>query len=58
MFGTFDVTVKKNHLSAQVLGEEFDSPKHKKGIEIKAVTYHMLEVNNKKPYYVQVLFDI
>ncbi len=58
VFGTFDVIVEKNHLSAQVLGEEFDSPKHKKGVEIKAVTYHMLEVRNKKPYYVQVLFDI
>ncbi|UCD14224.1 MAG: archease [Thermoplasmatales archaeon] len=58
VFGTFDVTVDNNHLSAHVRGEEFDSSKHKKGAEIKAVTYHMLEVHNKKPYYVQVLFDI
>ncbi|UCF12139.1 MAG: archease [Thermoplasmatales archaeon] len=58
VFGTFNVTVKNNYLSAQVLGEKFESSKHKKGVEIKAVTYHMLEVNNKKPYYVQVLFDI
>ena len=58
VFGTFDVTIEENHLSAHVFGEEFDSPKHKKGVEIKAVTYHMLEVHNKKPYYVQVLFDI
>jgi SHS2 domain-containing protein len=58
VFGTFDVTIKKNHLSAHIFGEEFDFPKHKKGVEIKAVTYHMLEVHNKKPYYVQVLFDI
>ncbi len=58
VFGTFDVIVEKKHLSAHVFGEEFDSPKHKKGVEIKAVTYHMLEVRNKKPYYVQVLFDI
>ena len=58
VFSTFDVTVNKNRLSAHVFGEEFDSSKHKKGVEIKAVTYHMLEVHNKKPFYVQVLFDI
>lgn len=58
VFGTFDVTIEENHLSAHVSGEEFDISKHNKGVEIKAVTYHMLEVHNKKPYYVQVLFDI
>jgi SHS2 domain-containing protein len=58
VFGNFDVTVKNNSLSGNVFGEEFDSNKHKKGVEIKAVTYHMLEVSYKKPHYVQVLFDI
>ena len=58
VFGSFKVTIDKNCLSAQVFGEEYDTSKHKMGVEIKAVTYHMLEVQNKKPYYVQVLFDI
>ena len=58
VFGTFKVKINGNHLSAEVLGEEYDKSKHKMGVEIKAVTYHILEVNNKKPYYVQVLFDI
>ena len=60
VFGVFKVKVddSKNSLSAIVSGEEFDTSKHKIGAEIKAVTYHMLEVNNKKPFYVQVLFDI
>jgi SHS2 domain-containing protein len=53
-----DLDEKKNKLSAKVFGEKFDISKHKAGTEIKAVTYHMLEVNNKKPYHVQVLFDI
>jgi SHS2 domain-containing protein len=60
VFGFFKVEIdeKKNKLSAKVFGEKFDISKHKVGTEIKAVTYHILEVNNKKPYYVQVLFDI
>jgi SHS2 domain-containing protein len=49
---------KKNKLSATVFGEKFNISKHKAGAEIKAVTYHMLEVKNKKPYHIQVLFDI
>ena len=58
VFGSFKVNIDKIHLSAQVFGEEYDTSKHKMGVEIKAVTYHMLEVNKKKPFYVQVLFDI
>jgi len=60
VFGFFKVEFdeKKNKLSAKVFGEKFDLSKHKVGTEIKAVTYHMLEVNNKKPFHVQVLFDI
>ncbi len=60
VFGFFkvDIDQKTNKLSAKVFGEKFDLSKHKIGSEIKAVTYHMLEVNNKKPYHVQVLFDI
>ncbi|MEF8879217.1 MAG: archease [Candidatus Thermoplasmatota archaeon] len=59
VFGSFDVDLneKKLSLSAKVLGEDFNTSKHKAGAEIKAVTYHMLEVK-KEPCYVQVLFDI
>ena len=60
VFGFFKVNLdeKKNSLSATVFGEKYDISKHKIGAEIKAVTYHMLEVNNKKPFHVKVLFDI
>jgi SHS2 domain-containing protein len=60
VFGFFKVNMdeKKNKLSATVFGEKFNISKHKAGAEIKAVTYHMLEVKNKKPFHVQVLFDI
>jgi SHS2 domain-containing protein len=60
VFGFFKVQLdeKKPSLSASIFGEKYNVPKHKIGAEIKAVTYHMLEVKNKKPYHVQVLFDI
>ena len=60
VFGFFKVELdeKKKSLIAHVFGEKYNLTKHKIGSEIKAVTYHMLEVNNKKPYYVQVIFDI
>jgi len=60
VFGFFkvDLDEKKNRLSAHVFGEPFNISKHKIGVEVKAVTYHMLEIRNKRPYHVQVLFDI
>ena len=60
VFGFFKVELdeKKKKLSTKIFGEKYDISKHKVGAEIKAVTYHMLEVRNKRPYHVQVLFDI
>jgi SHS2 domain-containing protein len=60
VFGFFKVSIDIDqcYLSAIVKGDEFDLSKHQYGIEIKAVTYHMLEVKKNKPYSVQVLFDI
>ena len=60
IFGTFKIKIntKNNSINADIYGEKFNKLKHKIGVEIKAVTYHMLEVNNKYPYSTQVLFDI
>jgi len=60
VFSFFKVELdeKNKKLSANVFGEKYNISKHKMGVEIKAVTYHMLEVRNKSPYHVQVLFDI
>jgi SHS2 domain-containing protein len=59
LFSKFKVIIdkEKNLLSASAKGEEFNLKKHPKGKEIKAVTYHMLEVKEKE-HYIQVLFDI
>jgi len=58
VFGKFDVTIQGTHLFAHVYGEEYDRKKHKMGVEIKAVTYHILSVHEKDPISVRVLFDI
>ncbi|MEM0492820.1 MAG: archease [Candidatus Thermoplasmatota archaeon] len=60
VFGFFKVELddKGNRLKAHVCGESFNHSKHRMGTEIKAVTYHMLEVKMKPPYEVKVLFDI
>jgi len=58
VFGKFEVTLTGNHLSAHVFGEKYDTKKHQMGVEIKAVTYHMLQVHKIDPIFVQVLFDI
>jgi SHS2 domain-containing protein len=58
VFGKFEVTIQGTSLRAHVYGEQYDTKKHKMGEEIKAATYHMLEVHQIKPIYVQVLFDI
>ncbi len=60
VFGFFKVSLdeKRKKLSANVFGEKFVFSKHKIGEEIKAVTYHMLEIKKNKKYTVQVLFDI
>jgi SHS2 domain-containing protein len=60
VFSHFKVNINKKEkkLIANIFGEKFDLSKHKIGTEIKAITYHMLEVRKKKPYHVQILFDI
>ncbi len=58
VFGRFEVTLTGTSLSARVFGEKYDTKKHRMGVEIKAVTYHMLQVHEEDPLFVQVLFDI
>jgi SHS2 domain-containing protein len=58
VFGKFEVSITGNRLSARVFGEKYNNKKNKMGVEIKAVTYHIVKVNEKDPIFVQVLFDI
>ncbi|HER45478.1 MAG TPA: archease [Thermoplasmatales archaeon] len=58
VFGKFQVTLTGTCLFARVFGEKYDTKRHRMGVEIKAVTYHMLQVHEGDPFFVQVLFDI
>ncbi len=58
VFGEFKVKINKK-LVGYAYGEKYDRQKHGYGTEIKAVTYHMLEIKrNKKGVTIKVLFDI
>ena len=56
----FEVSIEKGEklrLKARAFGEVYDPEKHGMHMEIKAVTYHMLEVRPEEAD-VRVLFDI
>jgi SHS2 domain-containing protein len=53
----FEVTFTTNGLKCSARGEELDLNRHGPRAEIKAVTFHMMEVNEEEPS-VTVLFDI
>ncbi len=58
VFCGFDFLIKDNHLMGTAQAEPYDTSKHNIGVEIKAITYHMLEVQTQPKPLVQVLFDI
>ena len=65
VFSKFEVKIickicegqEKYYLEAKAYGEEFDPSKHERRSEVKAVTYHMMDIK-VKPYMLQVILDI
>ncbi len=58
--GKFRVKIERNgvlRLTGRAYGERYDPEKHGMGTEIKAVTYHMVDVNLERNE-IKVLFDI
>ncbi len=53
----FDVRIDGNKLTALVRGENLDKERHPLKSDVKAATYHMLEINEEEGYVV-VLLDI
>ncbi len=53
----FKVVFEDDKVICDAVGERLNFDKHITRTEVKAVTYHMLEVNENGPY-VTVLFDI
>jgi SHS2 domain-containing protein len=53
----FNVSIDGNKLAASVRGEKLDRERHPLKSDVKAATYHMLEIDEDKGYAV-VLLDI
>jgi len=60
LFKRFDiVTLDKTTLKAKCYGEKIDPKRHRIKTEIKAATYHMTQIEEKRGgVRIQVLFDI
>jgi len=59
VFGRFQVNLRDSLLEASAWGEPFDPDIHTVKTEIKAVTYHQLEVvKTDRGWQAQVIFDI
>lgn len=47
------------HLNARIYGEAYDPEKHLLKEEIKAITFHQMEIKKKKnEYFTSIVFDI
>jgi SHS2 domain-containing protein len=57
VFSRFDVTLSKDKAICVAGGERYDPERHEGRREVKAITYHMLEVDPAIPK-VRVIFDI
>ncbi|MEE9116205.1 MAG: archease [Thermoplasmata archaeon] len=57
LLSEFDVEIDGLSLDAKVRGETIDREKHELKDDVKAITYHMLEVNQEEGY-LKVLLDI
>lgn len=58
---TFDVKITRNgryHLVANIGGEEINFEKHHFKMEIKAPTYHLMEIREEKPVLMRFLLDL
>ena len=57
--GTPDEGGKSYRLDASLTGEEFDPDRHKRGLLIKAATYHKLAIEKKDGHWeAGIIFDI
>lgn len=50
IYCSFDVQVQGSRLTSTVRGERIDRERHVLKSQVKAVTYHMLELNEKEGY--------
>jgi SHS2 domain-containing protein len=63
VFSRFQVDISGDEdqgyqLEAEVWGEEFEQSRHESRDEVKAVTYHLMEVEREDGYRLQVILDV
>lgn len=59
LFSRFDVEIdEKFHLKAVIYGEEIDWNKHERKTEIKAITFHKMEVKKTDHVELQAIVDL
>lgn len=57
LFKEFDVRLRDHAIDATVRGEAIDPKRHELMLNVKAVTYHSMEIEPEKGYAV-IIFDI
>lgn len=59
LFSEFHVKIDENlHLEAKIVGEEIDWDKHERKSEIKAITFHKMEVKKTDHVELQAIVDL
>lgn len=59
LFSQFDVEIDENfHLKATIKGEPIDWDKHERKTEIKAITFHKMEVKQNDIVELQAIVDL
>lgn len=59
LFSEFHVEIDNNlHLEAKILGEEIDWQKHERKTEIKAITFHKMDVRKTDHVELQAIVDL
>ena len=60
IFSKFDImNLSEKKITARCFGEDFDPKRHELKIEIKAITYHGLEITEDgEDYHVSIIFDV
>ncbi len=59
LFSEFHVEIDENlHLKAKIIGEEIDWDKHERKTEIKAITFHKMDVKRTSHVELQAIVDL
>jgi SHS2 domain-containing protein len=59
VFSDADIKINGLHLSAELIGEQFDPARHSGGSEVKGISYSGLEItSDANGYMLDIIFDV